>query len=298
MSAQHVEAFRAWLLDAGYRPLTAGAYAGRITTIAAAELTHNTRYAARSYLGFIEHFGLEEEPEVVAALRRAAAPPEREDGGLGKLKTRRARQANKKRKLEARSFSDADWRKLVQAASRDTSPEGATVYVMLCTGLRISDILGLTLRALVDGLRSGTVLLDTKGGEARALPVEGAPEAWENLAANWKEARPNAFLGSTLLQLITPYASNDYYSGHPAYKAVAQKLHDLASEAGLEGQRVHLHRIRRTIAVQALRETGDVATVQQLLGHDSIQTTMRYLDEARTDDVGALQRKLAKRFTE
>ena len=288
---QHVEAFQAWMLAADYRPLTANAYASRVASIMDTKLDHNSRYAARSYLSFIRFHRYHEEPEVLARLDQAAAAPVDETAGLSSVQVRRKRQRDAKRKLAAKSFSDADWASLLAAVQADDSVEAAVIGVLMTTGLRIGDCFAITDTQLVEGFASGRILVPTKGGEYRELPIFGAEDAWRTLDEAWT----NNTRAGTVLELVQP-GGGAYYSGHPAYQRVAQKLRELAEKAGIEGQRVHPHRLRRTLAVQALRETGDVGAVQQLLGHASSRTTLGYLDEARPDDVAKLQQKIQQKY--
>lgn len=305
MTISHLEAFESWLLQGEYRPRTVANYVGRLAGIAkavaqGAPLHHdrNYQYAARLYLTFLDRADLHEDQALVRALRELSIGPteEREQLGLGgpsRVQARRAKQKRARRRREARSFSDSDWRKLYEQLREETGhPAGAVLYVLASTALRVGDLLLLSRKALREGYARGYIAVDTKGGEQRVLPVSGAPDAWAALLDVW-EGRP----GSTVLNLLSPNAAPELYSGHPAYTQLDRLIKSLAKELGLEG-RAHLHRIRRTLAVQALRTTGDVGAVQQMLGHDSIRSTYSYVDEARPDDVADIQRRVRERFTD
>lgn len=64
--------------------------------------------------------------------------------------------------------------------------------------------------------------------------------------------------------------------GHLDAVAVRRAIRAAADRAGIT-KRVYPHLFRHTFATMMMRSGMDVRTVQTLLGHDQIQTTMRYL---------------------
>jgi integrase/recombinase XerC len=60
-------------------------------------------------------------------------------------------------------------------------------------------------------------------------------------------------------------------AGHP--RVVNTVLAGLVRKAGLEGQGITPHKLRHTFATFLIRTGADVRTVQELLGHSSLQTT-------------------------
>jgi len=197
-----------------------------------------------------------------------------------------------RRKKPAQSLGDEEWRRLWAHVLADSAVQARVLEVMMATGLRIADVLRITRRALTHAMDSGTLLVEQKGGEERYVRIDGAPDAWGHLLQAW-QGKP----GATVALLVSPDGDGSTRAGDSAYKRVARRLRRLAKSAGISS-RVHTHRLRRTVGVQALRMTEDVPAVQQLLGHRSFHTTMGYLDEARPDAVAALQRKLRDRYRE
>jgi len=197
-----------------------------------------------------------------------------------------------RRKKPAQSLGDEEWRRLWAHVLADSAVQARVLEVMMATGLRIADVLRITRRALTHAMDSGTLLVEQKGGEERYVRIDGAPDAWGHLLQAW-QGKP----GATVALLVSPDGDGSTRAGDSAYKRVARRLRRLAKSAGISS-RVHTHRLRRTVGVQALRMTEDVPAVQQLLGHRSFHTTMGYLDEARPDAVADLQRKLRDRYRE
>jgi site-specific recombinase XerD len=56
---------------------------------------------------------------------------------------------------------------------------------------------------------------------------------------------------------------------------------NVAKRAGLDSEKLHMHRLRDTAATRGLRAGIDVRTVQVWLGHESLATTQKYLDPSK-----------------
>jgi len=287
-------AFEAALHTAGFRPSTARRYAlvaeqfSRASSLDDIPETMVNTAAARAWLAWPESGRAHANASLVAqgVIARADAHAAGDRTSLQKRRNAQAR-----RKHEARSIPDASWVKLTALLHRMGDVEAAALRVLMSTGLRVGDLLATPTAALLEGQRTGIIVLEAKGGERRLLPWSGAPDDWAVLTG-FAEIRPKM---PTVAALIDGRRNARADSNGNAYARLRSTLQRVATAAGIT-DRMHLHRLRRTVAVQALRVTDDTAAVQQLLGHRTIATTARYLDEARPDALAGVQQKIQQRF--
>ncbi len=143
------------------------------------------------------------------------------------------------------------------------------------TGLRIAELCGLYCEDI--DWHSGMVLVRGKGGQDRYI----APP-------HWLMARLRLFTGK---REVGPL----FYSeqGRPLTpKCFRQNLAAAAARVGIK--HVHPHRFRVTFAVEMLnRSGGDLQAVQYLLGHKSIQSTIRYTEWSKAERGLSLMREAA-----
>lgn len=191
-----------------------------------------------------------------------------------------------------RPLSEAEYTRLEQAvriATSEPTPEAALdrswFFILSDGGLRISEMLTLTVRdwdpqAQTLHIRSG------KDGHERRVPVsDRAAQAIEaHLTGRASE------LQAPLLTRQERTVSADY---------IRDRLHDLATQAQVEG--VTPHRLRHTYATRLLNGGGmRITTLQKLMGHRRIDTTMVYTaiyDETLQGDYEAAMARLQARST-
>jgi len=213
---------------------------------------------------------------------------------------RAATKASRKRQLEARAFDDGAWLRIGQAIIGDPDRESRVLEVMMISALRAGDVLRIKTSELFESTETGELVTTTKGGKRRVIAVRGVEALEDALVRLSMAILQDADESRRNPKDITGWLVPDSQSKLPitsARKAVYRKLKEIGAANKVRG-RIHLHRMRRTIAVQALRATGDLATVGQLLGHTprSVQSTLKYLDEARLDDVGHAMNKVHQQF--
>lgn len=194
------------------------------------------------------------------------------------------------RKLVARSIDDQNWLALYRAIHARPGLPARVIEAQMVSGLRVGDVLRIETKALRDAIKHNVLLLQTKGGRVRELHLQGPMRAaFERLWAALEEQKDV----DDITEALAGEARAKGY--RTAYKQVQRELHHAADALELPG-RAHTHRLRRTVAMQALRTTRDIRLVQQLLGHLSPASTMRYVDEERPGEVADIAGALHERF--
>jgi integrase/recombinase XerD len=164
------------------------------------------------------------------------------------------------------------------AKSRTGIRNRALLILLTRSGLRISEALALK-PADVDLRKHEVRVLHGKGNKATA---RGFHPSADDALARWIDTRKAMGLrGGPLFCTL---------DGGPLYpQYVRLMLGRLAAKAGVT-KRVHPHGMRHTYANE-LRAAGmDVVKISKLLGHNSIATTVRYLDHlSPTEAIEALE---------
>jgi integrase len=281
--------FESWLRSRNYRTSTirqtlTQARTGYALWLADpdAAIPDGTRPGLRRAATYLETMG--EAPDFARWLE--------EQGIVGGMRPMAAKPTG--RKLEARAFSEADYRTICAACeqpARQADPEVHVLRVLARTGLRVGDVLRVPLDNLQQGLEGaaeggpGVLPIERKGGSWVQIPILGALDAWSELYD-----RAASF--DNVAGYVSGGVSHSPESGDIPYTRTRRYFEALCANEGVAG-RAHLHRLRRTVAVRALRATdGDLIGVQQLLGHKSIASTQRYVDEIDAERVAAIQRKI------
>jgi integrase/recombinase XerD len=161
---------------------------------------------------------------------------------------------------------------LIDTASRRLGPEGlrlnALLELLYATGLRVSELVSLTLSALAPD--HTTLIVRGKGGKERMVPV--GSRARQALGA-WLAARSDYVGERAKSRWLFPTHSRQ---GHLTRQRVAQLLKELAAEAGLDASRISPHVLRHAFATHLLAHGADLRAVQVMLGHTDISTTQIY----------------------
>ncbi len=151
----------------------------------------------------------------------------------------------------------------------------AVVVVLLTCGLRLAEVLGLTLRS-IDGPAGDRVIgVRGKGNKERTVPLE--PEV-ETIIDAYMESRQRRFPGR-IPRDAALFVAN---SGEPMKRGGLQYLvESLYREAGIRTRVPRgalVHALRHTFATSLARNGATGTELQRLLGHESLATTQRYVD--------------------
>ena len=140
----------------------------------------------------------------------------------------------------------------------------AVLMLLYGAGLRISEALSLTPAHLPLG---ETLILTGKGGKTRLVPIiskaRKAVDRYARLCPFQVEPSEPLFRGTR--------------GGPLGARAIQSEVQRLRSALGLP-ESATPHALRHSFATHLLAGGGDLRTIQQLLGHESLSTTQRYTD--------------------
>lgn len=174
----------------------------------------------------------------------------------------------------------------------------AVIITLLTCGLRLSELLGLTIRS-IDGPPDDRVIgVRGKGNKERTVPLE--PEV-ESIINDYLQSRLRRFPGRIAADAAL-FVAND---GQPLRRGALQYMVErLYREAGIRTRvpaGALVHALRHTFATSLARNGASGTELQRLLGHESLATTQRYVDAsarevraaARSNEAYAALRRLA-----
>ena len=173
-----------------------------------------------------------------------------------------------------KSLSEAQVEALLRAPDTDTIlglRDRAMLELLYATGLRVSELVGLTLSQL--SLQEGLVRVFGKGGKERIVPL-GA-EARNSLERYLKDSR-GALLGQRVADALFVTQRASAMTRQMFWLLVKRYAAIAAIDAPLSP-----HGLRHAFATHLLNHGADLRVVQLLLGHADISTTQIYTHVAR-----------------
>ena len=188
---------------------------------------------------------------------------------------------------ERRFLREEEYQALL--AQAHASRDRAILEVFLQTGLRLSELTQLSVsdlelprRITKDPENVGFLKVRRKRGKEVLLPLNWkaceALSAWLAEREQWieRESTEQALFVSKFRKVMTT-------------RAVRFLVEKYMERAGIHGASVHT--LRHTMATHYLAKGGDLKSVQEMLGHESLETTQIYLGLAKK-----VQRKMVQEF--
>jgi site-specific recombinase XerD len=152
-------------------------------------------------------------------------------------------------------------------ASTTSLRERALLMTTYGGGLRVSEVVRLRVSD-IDAQRDMLRIEQGKGRKDRYTLL--GPRLLATLRQYWQVYRP-----------VQPWLFPQRRRPRPMDPATAQKLYYAAKQRAGITKAGGIHALRHAFATHAVEGGMDLPTLQQLLGHDSITTTMRYVHVAR-----------------
>jgi len=160
--------------------------------------------------------------------------------------------------------------KLVGAIDKSTA-SGIKYYcvimILLDTGIRISELVSTKMADL--DLSHGLITVLGKGQKQRVV-----------VFSKWTRKVILNYINTSRPQLCSVesvYLFPAIDGSHISSNSVQQYLKRLAQRAGLEGIRCSPHVFRHTFATQSIANEANVFALKDIMGHSSLQTTMKYV---------------------
>jgi len=176
-------------------------------------------------------------------------------------------------------FSDEEVKALLKATRHTQNPrrDKAILLLLLDSGLRVSELAGLGVERIHFENGAAVARVLGKGNKERLVPIG-------------KEAT------RALRQYLGDRRSGWLFPGRNGKPLGTRRLEYLTEEcariAGVNGKRCSPHTFRHTFARKYLLNGGDPFSLQQILGHSSLQTVRLYVN-LWTTDIQAQHRKFS-----
>lgn len=173
-------------------------------------------------------------------------------------------------------LTEAEVNAMIATAEARGGPEGlrlvALLEVLYATGLRVSELVGLPMTAI---LRDGRgLVVRGKGGKERMVPLSDPAVA---ALADYLPLRGHFVVpGREAAQTPFLFPSRSSTDGHLTRQRFAQLLKELAVESNIDPEKVSPHVLRHAFATHLLDHGADLRSVQKMLGHADIATTQIY----------------------
>jgi site-specific recombinase XerD len=177
----------------------------------------------------------------------------------------------KQQPVAPKAMSKQDLTRILRAARKDNKRDAALLEFLAATGLRASEVAGLTVDDVKLNERSGWVTVRGKGRKQRRVPVH---------------ARARQVLSEYLKERGDPAGDKPLFlsqkGGAISSYAVWYTVKKYAALAEVDG--VTPHTFRHTVATQLVRDPEvDLVTAATFLGHSRLDTTARYSQPSAED---------------
>lgn len=146
------------------------------------------------------------------------------------------------------------------------------INLMLNTGMRISEVLKITLEDLRRSKANGYIVIRGKGNKERYFPIDISDFSDDHKIKSYisKYIEYRVDIDTTENSLFVSL------KGEKISQRYIQKILKEGAEFSQLNKKISPHKLRHTFATHILRNGANIRHVQELLGHSSISTTQIY----------------------
>ncbi len=187
-------------------------------------------------------------------------------------------------------FSDEDIRKMLDVCRPIGYlgiRNGVIIQTLISTGIRAAELCTLN----VDGvnLRDGYITVFGKGRKTRVIPIraEFKGDLVRYLAIRAAHLERCRLLGYEVCENAA-FLTN--HGGRLRVHGLTQQIGKIGARAGVEDARSSPHTFRHTFATNWIKAGGDLFSLQQILGHTTLEMVRRYVSLAAADIAKKQQR--------
>ena len=178
-----------------------------------------------------------------------------------------------------KSLEEKQRREVLRQAELRGARDYAIVGVFINTGVRLAELGGLDLGDVAITERTGAIRVVGKGDKPREVPLNSQART---ILRPWYDQRRREAAGDRSAPLFTST------EGHRMHlDTIRHAVKRVGAASGVGG--LHPHMFRHTCAVTLVEGGTDVALVQQVLGHASLDTTRIYLQRSQDRVAEALE---------
>lgn len=179
-------------------------------------------------------------------------------------------EAPKLSQKEPSYLTETEYRNLITVVKREAAPfymyrDSAIIILLLGTGIRLSELVGLT-RDRINLERSGrSIKVKGKGDKERIIPLT---DEVVSALEQYLKGRPDV-------------TSNHLFISRLGGELHARSVYGLVKKylkaSGIRKEKAAVHSLRHTFGASMLKSGANLFVIQKLLGHQRLETTGRYL---------------------
>ncbi len=180
-------------------------------------------------------------------------------------------------------LTESEYQKLIDAVKFKATPyyisrDLAIVMLLLGTGIRLSELVGLTLDRVNLDNADRSIKVCGKGNKERIIPLTNEVVC---TLQQYLKHRPEVESRHLFISRL---------GGELHSRSVYGLIKKYLKAAGIKKEKVAVHTLRHTYGASMLKTGASIYAIQKLLGHKKIETTGRYLHISDVDLRNAVEK--------